>query len=643
MLIDNFNIHQPSYQPISFNLGQGPQIPMIPNTPSFLQPLLPAIAGQVVNTINYGISSQGVHAGRYLLFNQLYQNNFQNQEFMMAVSAVIDNILLGISKNEFNPNAIDMNVINTCATRAVALMGAYNIGRYPVLRQYVPEPVVQEGMALAQIVQQQMPIVNSLKVQYMNHMPIQATGGYVPPGQGYPAYQPPVNNGNMGYSTATSTVSTFHNNQAAAFSMPGNHGSTPMTTTNDRYSNLAASAAAVTGRQGTQTTYNQQQQPVQATPAPEPTPTIWVPSTVQAHPPAYFADTETLSAHVGMDPIKNQKCIILQIQPIEQGETDMDRTRHQLNTGFTGQPDHSGKELAAIPGDLLAKQAKEVILSADFYEEPLMADGGGVVLSREEAIYKARHKLVASNKGKEKGRALTSSFLLAVPVITRGTYREAMAALTKATSYEQLCGLMNRMAAASDPEQANLVKQLDKYLTGEFNRLVFNKLSLDIKVGSFMEDAKDMPKFLNDTQGSVYGDALLEVQRDWLLKMFTPMDEAVYDQIIYTVIDPSHSAEPTAEDEHPLPYTTAVFQVNTVTAVGYTAAELNVGLLGQHSGTLSSETFPGLLTYAKTIFKATAESDHPVAHHYIVTSDSHVFEVHQSLIGLGIYMISQIE
>lgn len=323
----------------------------------------------------------------------------------------------------------------------------------------------------------------------------------------------------------------------------------------------------------------------------------------------------------------------------------MDRTRHQLTVGYTpAEADApTGQELAAVSGQVLADQVKTVILGSTLFEEPIESTDSSVVLSLDEAIYKAQHKLMLETKGKSAGKAITCRFLSAVPVITRGTYRALLESIYKCTTFSELAAQLMRIYnnGPADGEQRFLIDKIDDYVTAEYNRMLRDRFSLPTSVDSFSSDEKDILEYINKKFGPIYGDTYLEYQKEFMLKIFTPMQQATYDSIIYSLIDPGHSAEPTEGDDTPPAYATAVFQLISMTAVGFSSRELNVGLLEKHAGVLSEENFPGLLTYSKAVHKQTSE-EHPVAHHYIVTSDSKVYEVVEGLIGRGNHLISQI-
>lgn len=647
MLIDNFEIHNLQYQPMMFSPGQGPAVPNLPDVPHFIQPYLQSIGGVVVNTVTQGATGQGTHAGRVFLYNQIYANNFQNPTFMMAVATTADYVLLGISRNEIAQNNI-ADGINMSVVRALGLLSAHNIQRHGQLASYLPPEIVNEAMQLQQSAGQMQGVINSLKAQYMQQPMQQA---YQPPQ--YPTYaqpqqmQPMQQHGGMGYATA----STGGN---PAFQMPGNYPQQQQSPAainaprfdTGRHSHLSVQAAKVVQ------TPAQYQAPVQPTAMPvlkEPKTSEWVCSPLQAYNPTYYADSEILTARRGMDPINQLSVIITQITPLQPNQPsngdNMDRSQHQITHGYQhnnnpGKP--TGENLAIKSGEVLSVESKAVMLRSDLYEEPTYAGGGGIVLTRDEALLKTQHRLMVLNKGKVTDKAVTASYLLAKPIITCTNYSEMIRKLTEHKSLAAMTSAMQRMAASNNPEMKHLVEQLNTYATAEFNAFLRDKLSLPIELDSFVEDAASVIDYANSKHGSIYGDAIAENQDSFLQKIFTPMDKDIYDSIIYTMIDPGHSAKD-VEGEEEQPYATAVFQFITVTAVGFTAAQLNVGLLENHCGVLTQDRFPGLLTYAKNTLKTAMNNEHPVAHHYIVTSDLQVYEVHQGLIGIGTYLISKVQ
>lgn len=230
--------------------------------------------------------------------------------------------------------------------------------------------------------------------------------------------------------------------------------------------------------------------------------------------------------------------------------------------------------------------------------------------------------------------------LITTPVVTDKNYYELLSDLAESQTIRRLITKIKRLLAVqmeSNSPIEKLMHRLDKKLTEEFNKLIKTRLCIDtLSASSFVDDCEDIVNYLRDKYGQTYASALEKIENEFIESSFC---------VISTVEDHDQYIDTAAKMALPEKGVTITFlsQYCTITRVNVNSETLDVGFVNDKvSGFINGSKHRELLALCVNIFERIKDkfSDASIAHHYLVTSDDKIYELHESAITGNDYLIS---
>lgn len=636
-------------QPMTFPLNQPPVLPNIPSNmlPPQLQQFLVPITAAVANKLSINVTGQAgqPHVGRIFAFNMAAQNGYNNPYFGQVVASALDVMFWLMNRN---PNANIESLIHQAADNAVGAEISRLVVNYPQLQSNLDQQIIMEARDLinrfAQLQQEVIHMKNRSMGAYATPAQINYGGSavgvhggshmtpYTPPGSNNPGmlHAGMSSSSNPLFSGSTPTQQT---QQAVA----SNHGRTTLPYLQEqqqRRQGQAPQAAAV----------------VQLPPA---TLSDWKPSNLQAYPPAYRESIHKAVIEDAVDPIVSKACYVIKI--VQKDEQEMDRSQHKLGAinrnhqnavnasltqagtdfdthlggGLTESVSASNKELPEFVS------VKNVLTTAHSTPNKF-----GMATSMSEAVFSAQLKLQQTFRGNILFKAFTNFTILNKSHVSEHSYRVILEEISGCDTYAEVAKVMTTHLnnAPRDASLAQFIEILDNFLCDEFNNFTATRLALaDIKISSFISDAPIIIDYIRNSRGDAYADSLSNTQYNFLQStIFSRFIDEENHQFLTEAVIPEDIEE---IDDHEVvandDIITHIPQIISVTAVGVKAEDLDIGNLAGYGNMVTSEHFPAIVKFARTLFNTASKINAKVAHHYLVTMDKVVFEINEGIIGVG--------
>lgn len=261
--------------------------------------------------------------------------------------------------------------------------------------------------------------------------------------------------------------------------------------------------------------------------------------------------------------------------------------------------------------------------------------------SLQEAILKTDVIFEKEKKANSKKSVMTLN-LITTPMVTDKNYFELLGSLSQCQTIKQLITKIKRVLAVQKQSRTSIERlfhRLDIRLTQEFNALLRTRLCVDtLSATSFVDDCEDIVEYLRDKYGVTYANALEKIEEEFIQSTFcaiTSIDE--HDDYIESAVKTDLLEEGVA--------VTFFSNYCTITRVEVNSATLDIGFVNEKlSGFITGAKHRELLALSVNIFERIKQdfSDMFIAHHYLVTSDDKIYELHESAITGNDYLISYV-
>lgn len=623
--INGVNITCCNTPPTMFHPNSPPVIPQIMLPPNTNPAIVGAMATAVANKVN-GLVSQGQvpHPGRYYLYNLVTTGGYNNQIFSTLVSNAIDILI-------YRLNSYTQEAIEQAALAAVQFEMAGHISTNQQFNQCLDQRILNEARnhynESINVYRQ----IQAMKTgQPMQQTMYQQPGMY--PGGGFPQMmmQPPVGMPNM-----TPLHSGAITSGNPMFAAPGVPIGTPVTAQpqaqqdSGKYSYLNTSAPS---QQAQQTTH---QQLSAAASVKNP---VWRSSGLQAYPIAFKANSETYVLEPSIDPVTSKSCFVMKIVPITptaQGD-EMDRARHMTTVPVNTTV---GEQTLEKLSESTAQAAEEKSIKAISGAIDSTVDSGDNIAiydTLDSYLFDNRAKLYRNNKSKIQGKAVTSYGIVLKNIISSKNHRDLLLRLANCKTFANLSAIINQTLndsknTAAYPDISSFISELDEFLADEFTSFLQTRLSFSLRIDSFIEDSATVIPYLDKKYGETYSKAVASNQETFIAGVFAKT--YLSDEYNELIMEGEH-----AED---IEFITSIPQAVSVTTIGVTSKELNIGVLEGHGNLITSKRFPALANFVDALFKSVKNWPAGFAHHYIETSDRVLYEVNEGIIGNSVILITK--
>ncbi len=161
--------------------------------------------------------------------------------------------------------------------------------------------------------------------------------------------------------------------------------------------------------------------------------------------------------------------------------------------------------------------------------------------------------------------------------------------------------------------------------------------AIPVRIGSFEEDATDLIKVVEETQGALYGEILRTKQSVILLSnvsVASAMDMKAHANAVLTVDDQEELSEEKLKMILFLSYNVMS------TWVKFTDDEMAIGVPDKGAAQIQENTYAALYEITKMVFDQVTEKDIFTEFH-IVTKDNVRYRLHRSLINKNCFLISK--
>lgn len=371
-------------------------------------------------------------------------------------------------------------------------------------------------------------------------------------------------------------------------------------------------------------------------------PTHWFGSEIQPYQPIFRKSTD--SYKLEWRPGEKQQLPFITII----NGVPMDRQKHE--TAFQGvrlqSNEHDMFDGAEVS---LARTSSEPVVTAedeaiDQVAAALTTVDNSVAYqssSLQEAILKTDVIFQKEKKASSKKSVMTLN-LITTPMVTDKNYFELLGSLSQCQTIKQLIIKIKRVLAVQKQSRSaieRLFNRLDIRLTQEFNALLRTRLCVDtLSATSFVDDCEDIVEYLRDNYGVTYANALEKIEEEFIQSTFCAIDSLEeHNDYIESAVKSDLLEDGVA--------VTFFSSYCTITRVEANSATLDVGFVNEKlSGFITGSKHRELLALSVNIFERIKQdfSDMFIAHHYLVTSDDKIYELHESAITGNDYLISYV-
>jgi hypothetical protein len=618
--------------------------------PQQFQQYLRYLSGMVAMEIQNNAQANPM---RVFMFNLCAQNNFYNNDFCEIVSSVLDVVMLGFLKRQFNdvPTAIQ-----NCVPRALEMFTAANCRTYPGLAAYVTDPTAQQ--AVNQLIQQFTTIGG--EIDNMKRMMSNQYGG-----QGQQQQR-----GGAGFVHATAGV-TNNQQQPSLFSgtsqasAPGFRGSSPTPRNNRWQSKSAVEEISIEAdpRNVTKSPFTSSRQSAAAPTAPakpaahsnvpfeleehpllevmdngsymipaEDSVVDWVPTSEQPYLPAYNPRTHLLyhqvfsNGKVGVVIKELTKAMMDWEKHNIGGHSFGDRAKVQTRTDMTGVWDdvqtlnHADLAVSSgVPGTEGAEgeQAIDVRIGTNWV---LATSIDGFLVDARLNYLRA---CVDSGQDILAYNAYGSVYSVSVDRVDSSDVIER---LGKITEYSVLA---NKLKGIKGDIADILWYTIDEMLTSAVKRVLRQSLSRAINFDRFSDDIDDVI-------------ALLEADGPLLHGAFLKHQAEVIRTTLGSILADHREALDSALDmpNHADLKTTYVGQHVSLTVLDCMSHDLDIELTEGLGAAIVESLTPEMYSLVKGIFERSEEYEQEIGRHLIVTNDLVTLEASRGHLGADFYTLS---
>lgn len=631
-------------QPMQFGQHYPAPTPAVQGLPQAVQQILPYLAIEIGNYLNQNAQANPVYT---YYFNIVSQNQFRNGFWERVVTFGGFYTWLAIQQRMY---ASDQETIRNSAQFAVQALASLTAMENPQL-QYFVDPALWQGCAqIAQkvaSVQQQFQTLGQQAVQ-SPAQPMMNQVGYGQPQVQYNTQpvQPMANSWVNQTPNAPQTQATDPMGSAGVIYSTREVAPPAVPVQPVRYMPIPGAAPTVVDavvrmpETAPAQVKGMLMAPGMGASAYEPNVPVtgtWVPIDGQYYIPAFDNNHQklTLVSRAVKGLVGNRKFYIVE----NKGVSEMNQADHVIGTArsmFREANPTSAPRLHAVGADL-ELTAKALTVAQRHEDEAATAayKAMGLTAMDEElepcdSVAGLIHAaMVARLTYQEETHATFSiSGSIAVKFITRDDYKALFESLGKANTFIEIVTILkDAQSRNKSSEMATLIGRIDRYLTREILHVIRKRMGLtNFGFDAFIDDIADVFTVLKKDWGDLYYEALRKYQKAFIEVMFdggamafhtcgAGGDEGEGEVVFYCAV----SAPPVS-----------------ITLLDVDHIEFGVKINDGAAYEIYPTNFPGLFEFIEAVV-----STQPLAlHHFIVTDDDVVYEVHQSLIGDKLYLVS---
>lgn len=670
-----FNPFALQFQPMMFTQDAPPVLPNLTDLNPKIAYILPNVCSEILNEVT---NKSGANNLRIFHFNQIYTNNFNNQDFFQLVQSTMDMIELALVNQTAHSPEHAMQIVIPNSVLFSCVLNLQNPQYRQSLASVSDQRVIYEAEKYyPQIASVQNAILNykqsayntmqspafinhsggRLQNQQWNQQPTQQQYGNPPMGNSYNARFPsaaaPVNN--QQYQTQkTYTQKPFQPVQQNQYQQQQ-----PMNP-DSKYSYLEKARDV---QVSVVPKYQQPVQQVQSTPVEiievkdndgYDEKTKWIPSEEFPYPVAVnkkqkLRSKTSIRTKTLIDgTVKNILINELIVQP--RSKEDMDREQHTLvtsaemaitsfiPTAFTTREEAVNNALTNV-----ASQANK--------ESPKLSDKVKTNEKWQAHMFLDRH--IFENKVAHVARttddecsAYRSYHVLTKPFVSKRDNGDVLQHLSKSTSiYELIKRMQDAVVGNTDKHVVQFIYEVDRYLTDEFSKYLSGKFCIYIKkLDSFMDDCGSIYDFILQNSTEAHLQAFKENEHNFIKSFVNSIQSEDVEQI-----SKEGSNIYAADEETVLANVTFIENAYSITSIDIHSTEINIELYKEtedegkgRSSLIKQSNNPLLFKFAKDLITETIEVGFNFAHHLVITSDGVIYEIHKGLIGFQEnYLISE--
>lgn len=674
--------YNPERQPLQVALNNPPCIPQF-SAPGFMNDLIPVIAAAIALDIQNAAPNS---PPRMFVFNMVSRNNYQNELFAGLVMGVVDWVCLGLADNKFNnPEAAAQALI----PKMCEIFVASQIVQYAELQNDVPPQMQAHITGLVQMSQNVQNEIGQFKQSPAYARMMQGT--WQPGGGGQQWGQPQQQTSTWGQPTNQGGGSwgggqrwgggsqgggggwmTQQRQQQAPRQFTGlNSGSSGL------FSGGVQNVAATQVESSSFNTSRFESRPgdnhksawvppaeaetVAVKVAEEVKPTInapqhvdvsklnWRPSIHQPYQLAYNPLT-----HLSYLQKQPDGSVIQLVQ--ERTESSMEREKHRLPTAFGSVPKHIDITKSAEALQRVSAGVRQLSLVTGDGEAGEEAPAKPLVQVAETAWVLEPSESLVWLQGTLKCASVMKDVedlpdvyriraQVAEPFVSTRDETGAIESFAEAKSYTELSEMMlSVQASLSGP----LFAAVNRRMTDLINRILSQSLSIpDIRITSFVEDVADLPAAIEKFYGETFSNAFLGNQVRNIQAAFAKFVSTLEGEDLgRDVVEAGLTDQLLNDREYPKtngPKITYLVSNMTLTYLNLAAVELSMELDPKDRvASMITTDMPELLELAESIFDSAARTLDSFLRHLVRTSDDHVLEITQGLIGADVYLVRKI-
>lgn len=352
----------------------------------------------------------------------------------------------------------------------------------------------------------------------------------------------------------------------------------------------------------------------------------WVPSPNQLFKPAYDSNYQ----HMVIERLKMADGKTFNNIATIMENPEMNRADHAISTAqalYRSMSKTKEPRVQLVSNDLdLAARALTAMASRETDEATATLRNLGVVetecrYSGEDSLIgfltTARlRRLEVQTPGEHKAYTVSGSIVtnfvadkeLTLPLFT---------SLAECKTFDQVTKVLRGFMEEHQSEEASaLVWRIDRYLRRELLHVIRKRMGIAaFAFDSFIDDQKDVFEALCDDWGVAYSNALTKYQESFIKNL---LGEGC---VVF------------ADDDRPL---VSSEPPTTITLLDIDYGEFGVRINDDAAHEVFQSNFPGLYEFIHAVVGNNPEA----MHHYIVTEDDFVYEVHRSIVGDELYVVS---
>lgn len=656
-----FNPFALQHQPMQFQQDSPPILPNIPGINPKIAYILKNVVAEVLNEIGRKCQANTL---RTFHFNQIYNNNFNNNDFFQLIASTMDMIELMLVQNQAQYPEQAMQAVVPQSVLFSCVLNLQNPNFRQQLASNCDQRVIYEAEQLFQqigimqnaIMAYKQSITNTMQSPaFINHSPVQYQnqGWQNPVAQQVQQNQynnPPQNTGR--FPSAAMPVNNQHlqNNSATQKTYVQRPFQPPAPPAQQQYQSNAfsyqekAKAVEVSIYQN-----NQHQQPVQIIQVKDNDDgfdevTRWIPSEEFPYPPAVNKNEKLRSRTTMRTKVLDDGTLAeypfteMIVQP--RSKEDMDRDQHSIVTSAQMAvtsfiPAAFSTRAEAVDNALsntIIKKSKE---SSKLTDEVIEKDSWTSEMFIEESIFENKAAQVAEST-EDSCVSYRSKHIIAKPFISKRDNSDILKHLSNAKTISDLCKKMQGLLTGKTNKQiVQFVNELDKYLTVEFVKYLGAKFGIYVKrLDSFMDDCQDIYDFILNESTEAHLSGFKEQE---IIFINTYLSAMVGEELKAQL---KKECEIIDENGKVAVFVTFVESFYSITTIDIHSTELGVEFYKAtedegkgRSSLIRQSSNPALFKFAKDLIAASIEDDFLFAHHLLITNDNVVFEISKGVVG----------